>query len=296
MNNIKQSKAELEALCDFTEIYDQYRFVDPITSNVYVLQDGKVILSDEAPCYKTWRRDGPCANCISRRACRDQTQYFKLEYVDDRVLMIISKPVVVNERQFSLELLRDVTDSMVVHDACYHNHEQMKIAELIEKVNYLSISDVFTGLYNNAYMKNKMSALVCGMYTTPFSILILDIDLFKHVNDCHGHLAGDAVILTIAASFKKYSALAGCSIGRMGGDEFCFILEDCDLPKANAYAQEIAQSIHSHHYEGRAGDFQVEVSIGVGEYDPGEELTAFIERVDCALYDEKHNKEIARSL
>lgn len=290
MYEIKQYKSELETICDFTEIYDWFRLVNPDNNEVYSLVNGKAVLSGDGPCYKLWNRDSPCENCVSRCGCRNSTQYMKLEYMGGRVHMVVSKPVVVDNQQFALELIMDVTRSIVVQDEFHHNHEQIGIAELIEKVNRLSISDVFTGIYNNAYIKNKISELVHSIQTQPFSILILDIDKFKQVNDHYGHLAGDTVIQTIATMLDTEFKLPGHSVGRMGGDEYCVVLENCALNEAEYYAQDIGRKISTHLYEGQGEYFTVEVSIGVGEYVPGEELYGFIERVDLTLYEVKRIK------
>lgn len=294
MYDIKQYKAELETICDFTEIYDSFRLVNPDTNEIYYMINGKAVLSGDGPCYKMWNRDSSCDNCVSRRVCRDNVQHMKLEYLGGRVLMVVSKPVILENQKFALELIMDVTNSMVVQDEFHHNHAQIGIAALIEKVNRLSISDVFTGLYNNAYIKNKISTLVQEVRTEPFSILILDIDSFKQVNDHYGHLAGDAVIHTVATTLKADFAGRGYSVGRMGGDEYCIVLENCTLEQAKQYAQDTIKKISVHRYEGRGEYFTIEVSVGMGEYTQGEDIYAFIERVDCALYEEKHLKEAAR--
>lgn len=294
MFEVKKCKAELELLCDFTEIYDSFRLINQATCEVYSLVNGKAVLTAGGHCYHTWNRDAPCANCVSRRACRDNAQRMKLEYMGGRVLMVIAKPVVIEGEQFALELVTDVTGSMVVQDEFHLDHEQIEIGDLIEKVNQLSVSDVFTGLYNNAYMKNKIGELAYSPQRQPFSILILDIDRFKQVNDHYGHLAGDAVIQTIAAMLKRDSVRPGYSVGRMGGDEYCVVLENCGRGEAERYAQQAAREISTQPYEGQGEHFTVEVTIGVGEYAPGEEMFAFIERVDHALYAAKHIKEAAR--
>lgn len=294
MDSIKQSKSALEVICDFSQMHEQFRLVDPETSEVYTLKDGKAVPSGDEPCYKIWNRTQPCLNCVSRRACRDEKQYIKLEYLGERVLMIVAKPVVVENKKYSLELVSDVTNSMVVQDGMHCDYEHIKIAELIEKVNMLTTHDIFTGLYNNAYIKNKITSMIGRGQTQPFSILIIDIDQFKLVNDHYGHMNGDAVIQGISLLLNDLFREPRCSLGRMGGDEFCIVIENCAQDEAQRLAQQAAAAISEQRYRWSGGEFSVDVSVGAGEYTADEEPYTYIERVDLALYKVKHAKEAIR--
>ncbi|MEG0741245.1 MAG: GGDEF domain-containing protein [Clostridia bacterium] len=288
MLDVNQHKAELETLCDFTGIFDQFRLVDPYTSEIYMLKDETAVPTGEGPCFHIWNRESPCENCISQRACANRSQFMKLEYFRGSVLMVIAKPIVVQGRLFSLELATNVTNSMFVLDE-YHG-EQTVISDLLAKFNRLSISDFFTGLYNNLYIKNQIIELCKRKDGHPFSILIIDIDQFKQVNDRHGHLAGDMVIQKIAQTLQNLSTITDCCVGRMGGDEYCVVFRGLALSEAERYAQQAVSTIQEQRYEAQGVAFTVKVSVGIGEYQPGEEPFAFIERVDHALYVAKRIK------
>lgn len=124
-------------------------------------------------------------------------------------------------------------------------------------------------------------------YQRPMSLLALDLDDFKDVNDAYGHLAGDAALRTVVElcqrSFRNVDV-----IGRLGGDEFVVLLPETELAEASAAAQRLRKQISEAAVSFGGKDFGVSVSIGCGERVP-EDLTFddLVARADGALYKAK---------
>jgi len=116
-----------------------------------------------------------------------------------------------------------------------------------------------------------------------FSVIILDIDDFKKINDTYGHLAGDEVLKDIASVLKFYLR-ANTVIGRIGGEEFAFLLPGVDVEKAKSVAERIRKIIENRkvHF----GDIIINptASLGVTQVKEGDDIEKIISRADVALY------------
>jgi diguanylate cyclase (GGDEF)-like protein len=124
---------------------------------------------------------------------------------------------------------------------------------------------------------------------TPLSLILVDIDHFKRVNDNFGHLAGDKCIVEVAGMIKsllRRSSDVGC---RYGGEEFCLILPETDAQGALALAQEICQSVRQQQVYSNENIITLSVSCGVTTYQQEKEITPEIifDYVDKALYKAK---------
>lgn len=120
------------------------------------------------------------------------------------------------------------------------------------------------------------------------SVLMLDVDHFKQVNDQHGHASGDAVLRMIAQRCRE-QLREGDVIGRIGGEEFMIVLPATDRHTASAVAERLRMVIAAGRVHGEAGiDIQVTVSIGLSRALDGESLESLMQRADQALYRAKH--------
>jgi diguanylate cyclase (GGDEF)-like protein len=124
-------------------------------------------------------------------------------------------------------------------------------------------------------------------YGTTFSVLLLDVDFFKRVNDTHGHLAGDLVLQSLARAASS-CVRNNDSLGRYGGEEFMVILDHSPLHSATIVAQRLCQCARELRFEDWAPDLRISVSIGVTEYSRPEDWQVTIARADRALYRAKN--------
>ncbi|MEM1390943.1 MAG: PleD family two-component system response regulator [Pseudomonadota bacterium] len=155
----------------------------------------------------------------------------------------------------------------------------------------LSILDQLTGLYNRRYMLNQLerwrNRAIGG--EGKLSIVSLDIDHFKVVNDRHGHQAGDSVLETFAHRLSENIRPKDIAC-RPGGEEFLIIMPETDHVQAKAGAERIRLAISAEAFEIKNGipPLQITVSAGVATYKNSEEtIGEFMHRADLALYDAK---------
>lgn len=146
--------------------------------------------------------------------------------------------------------------------------------------------DHLTGLYNRRAMYDHLnrSLETAHYYGTPFSVILFDVDDFKGINDTHGHLEGDKVLINIAQHLHKMrKSDIGC---RYGGEEFLVILPETKLEDAFFAADTLRMQIQNDHSLGLGS---ITCSFGIAQYDNDTSVDAILSRADNALYHAKAN-------
>jgi len=165
-----------------------------------------------------------------------------------------------------------------------------KNLQLIEKnieLERVSVTDRLTGLCNRLRLDHALDAELSQFerHATPFSLVLLDIDHFKSVNDTHGHLVGDRVLIQMGRLLGERTRLSDLA-GRWGGEEFLIVCRHTTLDEATALAEELRQLVAQ-------SDFQPignkTCSFGVTSARHGDTPASIVARVDGALYRAKAN-------
>ncbi|MGA9754573.1 MAG: GGDEF domain-containing response regulator [Desulfobaccales bacterium] len=153
---------------------------------------------------------------------------------------------------------------------------------LFNQVKSMAIRDALTGLYNYGYFKEALHYEVekCRRYKTPLSLLFLDIDNFKQVNDTLGHLKGDKIMRQVATILKKGIRQADL-LCRYGGDEFVILLSQTPADQAMGLAERLCRRIAQ---SPLAQGLTVTVSIGVSGLNPQMSMESLIQAADEAHY------------
>ncbi|MCB1172142.1 MAG: diguanylate cyclase [Leptospiraceae bacterium] len=185
------------------------------------------------------------------------------------------------ERYQTRDLERSAT-AVAVLSAALHKREYH------ERLTKLAMTDSLTGLHNRYAMTTILDQEIgrARRYTHPLSALLLDLDHFKAINDTHGHLAGDAVLVEVAARMRllirKTDALA-----RIGGEEFLVLLPESSLAGAAIVAEKIRAAVAEQPIPYEDSGIPVTLSIGVGRLHPGEDKDSLLKRLDALLYKSK---------
>lgn len=162
-------------------------------------------------------------------------------------------------------------------------------ATLFEKVNQLAITDELTGLYNRRYLfeLGEREFNRARRFHRPLSVIMLDIDHFKHFNDNFGHATGDDVLREVAARTLRNIRDIDL-VGRYGGEEFLIFLPETGLDAAISVARRVHQSITHTPVETLRGQREITISLGVIEL--SEEITglvSLVDHADAAMYQAK---------
>lgn len=158
-------------------------------------------------------------------------------------------------------------------------------AALVEKLEHLALTDELTGLPNRRHWHDRLEHALARARrsSAPLSVIVLDLNGFKQVNDRQGHAAGDRLLRTAAACWS--TALRDSDVlGRIGGDEFAVVLEQTDEETASVVAARLQESLP-------AGE--VTVAVGIATWRHPEDAASLLSRADAAMYEEKGAGSVA---
>lgn len=287
--NIKDADSYIISQIENCELFDFYRIVDVETYFVYDWYDGKSIASNER-CYNVWKHDKACQNCISRACVLEKKRIFKLEYFEGQIYLIMALPVTLENKPLAIELICNVTNSLVVNDS-FHT-QNINVHEIIKQMNDIAVRDSYTGLYNKRYAEQALCKAVSEWKSgSGLFIGVLDIDHFKQVNDTYGHVVGDEVLCVIAKILIPYAERANGWASRIGGDEFMVLWNGITPQTALAMEQELQEAVAAHVFIKNDTHFTVSISIGVVEYKAQmESWKVFQEEADQKMYISKRGK------
>lgn len=154
----------------------------------------------------------------------------------------------------------------------------------------LAVTDPLTGLYNRRYAMPHLAQIAERVAETQktFAVLLLDLDRFKDVNDTHGHPAGDAVLVQVAALLGAQLRPSDL-LARIGGEEFMVVLPECALAQARKTAERLRREVAQARFDLPTGDsISVSVSIGIAISDGASHGSEEVfEMADQALFDAK---------
>lgn len=167
----------------------------------------------------------------------------------------------------------------------YLRNKNKSLTLALDKIESISITDELTQIKNRRYILQVLNqqALMAQRNTYHFSICLLDIDMFKNINDHYGHLRGDESLIflckTLEAIMRKSDYFA-----RFGGEEFLIIFPLTTKNQAEKVAERMRVLIETTPFEGLDASHPLTVSMGITEYHAPETVEALLGRVDKALY------------
>ena len=176
-----------------------------------------------------------------------------------------------------------------------------QLEEAHARLGESSRRDALTGLYNRSHFHDAFERLLldCNRERRPLSLLMVDLDYFKSINDEHGHLVGDDVLRAAAGRIEGALAPHDALLARFGGEEFVVVLPRTDLRAAVAVAEEVRRAIASAPCESQHGPpLRVSASVGVHTVVPGtvDDIEDALQVADQALYAAKaHGRDCVRT-
>jgi diguanylate cyclase (GGDEF)-like protein len=158
--------------------------------------------------------------------------------------------------------------------------------EKLEKTEALALRDSLTGLLNRRAIEEQLERRAAR--NRPFSVLMIDLDGFKQVNDRHGHAAGDGLLVQFAAELRAQSRSSD-AVGRWGGDEFLVVLEGSE-PEAQSFVERVRQWVfgtYTVQTDTGACKVKMSASLGVAAWRTGDASLKVVERADADMYARK---------
>ncbi len=167
--------------------------------------------------------------------------------------------------------------------------KETELKAVIAQADEVSHTDALTFIPNRRQIIGDLQreVIFSDRYGAPLSISLVDIDFFKTINDTHGHVAGDAVLRTLAGELRDHIRHPD-SIGRYGGEEFLVVLPHSTVKAATEQAERLCQHVRSLAIQSGKTRITLTVSIGIAQYKiHKEDWQEFLSRADGALYKAK---------
>jgi len=223
--------------------------------------------------------------------------------VDDALELELLKKTI-RER---LNTIAEHMDTFRIHEEARDDRAQEKIRELNEKIKIMeedsdelrkkimhererALLDPLTGIKNRMAYNERIEQDYARWkrYHAPLSMMVIDIDHFKKINDSFGHIAGDKVLRTVAQLLLKQIREADF-LARYGGEEFVILMPDTPTKEAFAVADKLRDAVEhcGFHYQGEA--VRVTISAGVAEFTDNDDPARVFEKADEAMYRAKEN-------
>ena len=186
----------------------------------------------------------------------------------------------------SMQVANVVTAFMLVALIVHLLAEATRRAQ--DRVEHLARTDFLTGMQNRRSMYERLLASRADHERTgaPFTVIIGDLDNFKRTNDRYGHDVGDKVLGAVSEVLTE-SVRPNDSVARWGGEEFLILLPNTSGDRALAVADRVLESVRQISIETEKKTIGTTISLGIAEYESGEDIATFIARADEQLYQAK---------
>ena len=168
-------------------------------------------------------------------------------------------------------------------------NKQTEVEAILAQANEIANVDALTFLPNRRMIVRELQneVLRAERYATPFSISVVDVDLFKKINDVYGHLVGDEVLRHISYQLRDNIRHPDL-VGRYGGEEFLILLPNTAAEEAAEQAGRLCKCVRDSQVPVSGQMIQITVSIGVAQYQPGADTwDSLLNRADSAMYEAK---------
>jgi diguanylate cyclase (GGDEF)-like protein len=219
-----------------------------------------------------------------KRAINDANLYRFLEKPFFNEDIVLTVRAAIRAYQQERDLVRQ-NEELKLMNAELESMVQARTRELQDKnreLEVLSVTDRLTGLFNRRKLDEVLEEEVVRSrrHDFEFSVIIMDIDHFKHVNDSHGHAVGDAVLANMAQILRQHSRDAD-ALARFGGEEFVIVCRHASAEGCRSMAEKLRTEIAGHGFPtvGR-----ITASFGVAACRTGDSAASLLARADAALY------------
>jgi diguanylate cyclase (GGDEF)-like protein len=197
----------------------------------------------------------------------------------DEQTLFIAEPVVdINDLETMTTELQKIKRSLAI--------KETELKAVIAQADEISHTDALTLIPNRKRIIADLQreVIFAGRYGTPLAISLIDIDLFKNINDQYGHVVGDEVLRRLAIELRDHIRHPD-SIGRYGGEEFLIVLPHSTSKAAAEQAERLCRHVRSLMIRPGENEITLTISIGIAQYKiHQEDWQVFLSRADAALY------------
>ncbi|AHF06523.1 GGDEF domain-containing protein [Desulfitobacterium metallireducens] len=268
------------------KMYEHIRLIDPVTKKI-IASYGEDLSRAGAECFALWKKGKSCDNCVSMRAFNEDQTIVKIEYTPDKIFMLTAIPVELENQKVIVEILKDTTQSMIFQSGDSPASSSI-VCGIIDNLNNIALRDPLTGVNNRRFIQEKLpvNLVLASTSNQSLSLIMVDIDFFKKINDTYGHVAGDFVLKRCAEIIANCAKRETDWVARYGGEEFLICLPGANLESACEIAELMRKTIENEVIQCDKETIKITASFGACCTTPcsGETAKQLIERADQALY------------
>ena len=276
-NELSYKKDQIKQIIESaSRFFDVVRLVDPINMIVYTVDGGKLQATEES-CYHVWNKQDRCENCISARCFADNHRYSKFEFIDHDVYHVVAQCVTVDDHRYVLEAVTESNDDVLL--SAFGDND---FVDRITSFNHQVYTDDLTGLSNRRYLNDRLSIMTnrAAGEGASLSVVMMDIDDFKRVNDTFGHVVGDKALRFAAQALEGvFVADREDIVVRYGGDEFIAASQGKTAEELDKCLESLRSTIASNEVE-----FTVSIGAFYQEHAEHETVEELIRQADEAMY------------
>ena len=284
------SIAEIKTTMKYLEsLFDVVRLVDPIETAILTIKNGK-IHREKYSCYKVWDKKNRCEICSSICALTAQCPKTKHEFLSNNIFYVVSQPIyiILTEKEIVkavLEIISRTSDHLLETPI-----QQQNFFALLNETQRKLYEDELTGVYNRRYL-NEFLFLQHKNSKIPekLTIIFMDLQNFKLINDTYGHLIGDKLLKNIAQTLAA-NVRTQDSVIRFGGDEFIIILTNCTEDHIQYKIDKLKARLYAICYDTKS-NLHITANFGYSHSNKfilsDAMLQTMIQKADSMMYNEK---------
>jgi two-component system cell cycle response regulator len=224
MNKLYEKVKERLSLID--NMYDIIRIIDPINKNIINISNNEITIHKEK-CYDLLSRGRICTNCISMRAYIEKDTVIKMEYITNKVMLIVATPVNVGEETYVVEIIKDISsqNNMASNINCNFNNN---VKTIIDSINKKIITDESTGTYNKIYVEGRLPVELNNSVENGnlLSLIMIKIDKQENLEYKYGQDIDKKILNDFIKSINDSVNHNSYWIGRYSDNKFLLVLND----------------------------------------------------------------------
>lgn len=243
-------------------LYDSIRVIDPQRRKILLYKDG-AFTEKGILCFNELDNKKMCNSCISMKALSSQKTLMRIEDIGNKVYMITSVPLQLNDKTVVVEMIKDVTDSLFYGSKV--SDKNCTVNNIIEEMRAAAIKDSLTEIYNRRFIDERLPIDMkqCAKNNEPISIIMIDVDYFKEINDNFGHTTGDLVLKEFTECLRECIRRKKDWIARFGGEEFLVCIPGADEKEVLNVAERMYSNLKNKKFKHKDKEIEVTASFGV---------------------------------
>ncbi|BCZ45987.1 hypothetical protein psyc5s11_20540 [Clostridium gelidum] len=286
MNKLYEKAKEKLSLLD--NMYDVIRIIDPINKNIINISNDEITKHKEK-CYDMINKGEICDNCISMRVDIEKDTFVKLEYISNKIMLIVATPINIRGEMYVVEIIKDISSQNNKIASINYNFDE-KFKTIIENMNEKIITDDLTGAYNRNYIEGRLPVDINNSIINEYllSVIMIEIHDFENVNEEYGYKIGVEILKDLSELVNQLVLQNSYWIGRYSNNKFIVVLNNIDRKESDNILADIRDLLEDISFEFDDKIIKLKVSFGI--YCSKNEIVHIkniLKELEKSIYEEK---------